>query len=175
MAVRGLESRAGRSVALVTIHTVVLIVLALIIAYLIYTILRLRKGDYSQLANRMAKKSRDSLEVLKPCPLCGTMLHRGERIRTVVFSGDGRTKREEELRPGQRASRQNPIEDAISHMFGCPHCYGPQAHADRRCPVCNDILAINDYVVARLFIREGRKHLHVLGCTRCRAGSRRLG
>ncbi len=158
-----------------TVHTIVLIVLIFIIAYLVYTIVRLRKGDYSQLANRMAKKSRESLEVLKPCPLCNTMLHRGERIRTVMFSGDGRTKREEELRPGQRASRTGHVEDAITHMYGCPHCHGPNAHARRRCPVCQEVLENDDYVLARLFVRQGRKHLHVLGCTRCRTGSRRLG
>ncbi|MFP4484031.1 MAG: hypothetical protein ACOCYG_00245 [Spirochaetota bacterium] len=158
-----------------TVHTIVLIVLICIIAYLVFTILRLRKGGYTQLANRMARKSRESLEVLKPCPLCNTMLHRGERIRTVVFSGDGRTKREEVLRPGQRTNRAGHVEDAITHMYGCPHCYGPGAHAGRRCPVCQESLEDHDYVVARLFVRQGRKHLHVLGCTRCRTGSRRLG
>ena len=164
-----------RSKHQVTIHTVVLFVLVLIIAYLLYTIVRLRKTDYSQLANRMAKKSRESLDVLKPCPLCNTMLHRGERIRTVVFSGDEKSRHEEDLRPGQRVGTEGRVEDAIAHMYGCRHCYGSDAHADRRCPVCNDVLKDDDYVVARLFVRTGRKHLHVLGCTRCRAGSRRLG
>jgi uncharacterized protein with PIN domain len=159
----------------VTIHTIVLGILVLIIAYLLYTIVRLRKADYSQLANRMAKKSRESLDVLKPCPLCNTMLHRGERIHTVVFSGDGGSRRKEEIRPGQRAGDDDRMQDAIAHMYGCPHCYGPRSEAQRRCPVCNDVLQDDDYVVARLFIRKGRKHLHVLGCTRCRAGSRRSG
>lgn len=155
-----------------TIHTIVLLILTAIIAYLVYTIIRLRKGDYRQLADRMAQKSRESLEVLKPCPLCNTMLQRGERVRSIVFSGDGKTRHEEQIRPGQRAGPDTRIQEAITHMLGCPHCYGPQARADRRCPVCNDVLAEEDYVIARMFIRKGRKHIHVLGCTRCRGRSR---
>jgi len=152
------------------------------VGYLIYTIIKLRDTDYSFLANRMAKRSRDSLEVLKPCPLCNTMLRRGERLHSVVYSGGPTQQRSheaaaasksenapEDSRRSERASK----EDTLTHIFGCPYCYPANEQYPRYCPVCERKLGEEDYVMARMFTRKPRSHIHVLGCTRCRGpGSR---
>lgn len=60
------------------------------------------------------------------------------------------------------------------HMFGCPYCDSRAGRSNghdrtpRYCPVCTGLLGEEDHAVARLFERRDRKHLHVLGCTRCR-------
>lgn len=92
---------------------------------------------------------------VRPCPLCGSNLGSGETVRTTVFE------------------TQNPGESMV-HMFGCPHCdtrtgrSNGSSRSPRYCPVCSATLDTTDHVIARLFERRERKHLHVLGCTRCR-------
>lgn len=89
----------------------------------------------------------------KPCPLCLTPLERGQRVHSVVYPGTG---------------------DKIVEIYGCPNCRpkGGPTKAARVCPVCKQTLEEKDYVVGRMFERTaGRKHLHVLGCTRCRKGA----
>lgn len=64
--------------------------------------------------------------------------------------------------------------DRIVEVYGCPNCRpkGGSAKAARICPVCKQKLGEHDYVVGRMFERESnRKHLHILGCTRCRKGA----
>jgi uncharacterized protein YbaR (Trm112 family) len=89
----------------------------------------------------------------RPCPLCQTPLERGQRVHSVVY-------------PGKT--------DKLVEIYGCPNCRpktGP-TKAARVCPVCRQTLADTDYVVGRMFQRSNkRKHLHVLGCTRCRKGA----
>jgi hypothetical protein len=36
------------------------------------------------------------------------------------------------------------------------------------CPVCGKEVPRDGYVIARMFDKPGRKHVHVLGCTGCR-------
>ena len=132
----------------------------------------------------MAKRSRSSFEVLKPCPICHTMLRRGERLHTVVYTGGGRRPRDdggggagdasragEQSEPEGSARRRD--EDTLTHIFGCPYCYPPDDDHPRYCPVCERKLGPDDYVIARMFNRAPRSHVHVLGCTQCRGpGSR---
>lgn len=150
--------------------------------YLVYTIIKLRDTDYSFLANRMAKRSRDSFEVLKPCPLCSTMLRRGERLHSVVYSG-GRaqasgeetvsTSSVEDVSDGSQQPKQVSKDDTLTYIYGCPYCYPANDQYPRYCPVCERKLGEKDYVVARMFAKKPRNHVHVLGCTRCRGpGSR---
>lgn len=142
----------------------VLILMAGVVGALILTLVRLRKSDFSLLANKMAEKTRDNFEVLKPCPLCGTMLRRGETVHSVVFSGGALAK-------GSRSGS----EDYLAHLFGCPYCYPANQEHPRECPVCNRKIPGDGYVVARMFEKPGRKHVHVLGCTECRMPSQRRG
>ena len=136
----------------------VMILMVGVVATLIYAMVRLRKSNYSLLANRMARKTRDNFEVLKPCPLCGTMLRRGETVHSVVFSG------------GANAEKKGPgrTPDYLTHIFGCPYCYPANRDQPRLCPVCRKKVPDDGYVIARMFDKPGRKHVHVLGCTACR-------
>lgn len=140
-----------------TMEGAVLVVMAVIVGLLIYTLLKLGRSDYRLLANRMARKSRAHLEVLKPCPLCGAMLRRGETVHSVVFSG-----------PSPRDRSSSRPEDSLAHLFGCPYCYPVNDDHPRVCPVCSARISDDGYVVARMFEKPGRKHVHVLGCTECR-------
>lgn len=140
------------------------------VALLIYSLLRFGKGGGvvrgKTHASGAAVSGNKGLEVLRPCPLCRTMLRRGERVHTVVYSGPPAP---------QGVARRGEVRDAITHMFGCPYCKpGSSSAANARtCPVCRATLPKDAYVVARMFEREGRKHIHVLGCTECRSGARR--
>jgi hypothetical protein len=139
----------------------VMILMVGVVAALIYALVTLRKSNYSLLANRMAQKTRDNLEVLKPCPLCGTMLRRGETVRSVVFSGGAAVSKT----TGSRSGR--PV-DYLTHIFGCPYCHPANREHPRECPVCKKIVPDDGYVIARMFDKPDRKHVHVLGCTHCR-------
>ena len=97
-----------------------------------------------------------SEEATRPCPVCGSRLRRGELVKTQVFSG------------GDKPRRQGEVKEAMAHMFGCKYCY-PEGVA-RHCPVCKKELGSGDYIIARMFLRVDKKHMHVLGCTRCRTG-----
>ncbi|MFP4637680.1 MAG: hypothetical protein ACLFM6_04505 [Spirochaetaceae bacterium] len=126
----------------------------------------------------MAKRSRKSFEVLKPCPLCNTMLRRGERLHTVVYGGRARRATEAGTNAGaggdaSGAGSSGRLQESISYIYGCPYCYPPNEHYPRYCPVCERKLGTEDYVVARMFNRSPRSHVHVLGCTRCRGPGRR--
>lgn len=136
----------------------VMILMVGVVAALIYTLVKLRKSDFSLLANRGAQKTRDNFEVLKPCPLCGTMLRRGETVHSVVFSGGTKAKDPDPTRPA----------DYLTHIFGCPYCHPANSKHPRKCPVCGKIVPDDGYVIARMFDKPGKKHVHVLGCTNCR-------
>jgi uncharacterized protein with PIN domain len=150
------------------IQTVVIIILAGIVGYLVYTLVRMKDSDYSYLANRMAKRTRRSFEVLKPCPLCDTMLRKGETVHTVVYTGAKKKAVGDDQDDGYETASTSSVEESMVHMFGCPYCYPANDDHPRRCPVCKDELDADDYVIARMFMRNRKKHVHVLGCTRCR-------
>ena len=77
----------------------------------------------------------------------------------------------EQRTPDRNAPRRD--EDTLTHIFGCPYCYPPDDEHPRYCPVCERKLGAEDYVIARMFNRAPRSHVHVLGCTQCRGpGSR---
>jgi hypothetical protein len=131
-----------------------LLILAAIVAALLISLIHLRRSDYSALADRMAGRSRNQLKVMKPCPLCHTLLEPGETVHTVVYSGDEKDAR-----------------DSVVHMFGCPYCYPTNDRYQRVCPVCRHEIPADGFVVARMFTKGTRKHVHVLGCTTCRSGA----
>lgn len=133
----------------------------LVIGLLLASLVHLRRRDYSILSNHMAKRTRENLQLLKPCPLCGELLKPGERVHTIVFSGEPEGRR---LRDRERPA------DSMVHMFGCPYCYPANGNHRRICPVCKEELADDGYVIARMFEKRPRNHVHVLGCTRCRTG-----
>ena len=146
-------------------HVAVLILMIAVVCALVYLIFRLGRSDYNQLANSMAKRSRESFEVLRPCPLCGKMLRRGETVHSVVFSGGQEGYATDDT--GSRRGRSRPT-DSLAHLFGCPYCYPANGENRRICPVCRKEISAEGYVIARMFEKPGKKHVHVLGCTQCR-------
>ncbi|KGE71584.1 hypothetical protein [Spirochaeta lutea] len=163
----------------------VIILLGILIIILIASIIRLGGRNFTQLADAMADMSRQNFKVLRPCPLCKSLLKPGEKVRMKVFTAPSPKKKSTQ---GTKAAMG--IQDSLVHIYGCPYCdersgpadLGPEesraeiipfgkATPDRRCPACKAVLRKTDYVVARMFEQEGKKpHLHVLGCTRCRSG-----
>jgi hypothetical protein len=162
------------------IYTIVLLLVAGIVGYLIYTIVHLRKSGYYELANRMARRSRESFQVLKPCPICGAMLRRGETVHTHVYSKDSGDAEPTVGGGGSGGSLGAPgaaglgtggrPKEALVHMFGCPYCYPANDKYPRICPVCRRELPADGFLYARMFYRGSRRHVHVLGCTECRMG-----
>ena len=143
----------------------VLAAMVVVVGILVYLVIRLGRTDFTHLAHRMARRTRQSFEVLKPCPLCSTMLRRGQTVRSVVFSG--------ERGPATEEDRAERAADTIAHLYGCPYCYPANNEHPRICPVCRRAVEPDGYVYARMFRRPGRRHVHVLGCTGCRQGRKK--
>ena len=122
-----------------------------------------RRGMQKTAADEKGERPRE------PCPICGSRLEKGQRIRSVVFRDDPNSTREH-----------------MVHIFGCPYCCPPTGTARRQCPVCRQTIPPEGYLVGRMWEKRGpargvpedgstavsaqrrRTHLHVLGCTECR-------
>jgi hypothetical protein len=86
----------------------------------------------------------------KVCPVCTMLMLKGDRLKTIVFP-----------------PRKSTDIDCIMHIKGCYSCLNNKV--PRHCPICKATLTVNDFLLARMFKRPGRKsHVHVLGCNRCR-------
>ena len=145
------------------IEYLAIILLLILVIVLFISIFRFGKKDYQNLALVMAGRERKAFEVLKPCPLCATMLRKGQTVKSKVIeiatssSGD------------KFAANRMGVKETIAHVFGCPYCWPYSSEHRRVCPFCKAELGQDDYVIARYFEKaQGRNHLHVLGCTRCR-------
>ncbi|MDR2020767.1 MAG: DUF3185 family protein [Treponema sp.] len=102
--------------------------------------------------DRSRKKKRDSLREGIPgaprtCPVCSARLERGERVKSSAFPAMGKA-------------------DRLMHITGCPYCL--EGERPRTCPVCGTSLKPKEFLIARMFEKPGRSHVHVLGCSRCR-------
>jgi hypothetical protein len=82
------------------------------------------------------------------CPVCSAKLAPGELVKSSAFPS---------LTGGT---------DRLMHIRGCVYCLNGERA--RMCPVCGAHLGENDILIARMFERPHRAHVHVLGCTRCR-------
>ena len=104
------------------------------------------------------------------CPLSGSRLGPGQRVRTAAFPGEA---------------------ERLVYVYGCPLCFGDAAsHASaghtaaghtsaghshtlqrrlsRRCPVCRRELSPESYAVGRMWDGEDKTYLRVMGCPSCR-------
>ena len=144
-----------------------LFLLAILIAYLVLCLMAGRPLFVSRKASANGRSGRKKKwwqfgkaagsggDSLKTCPICGSLLEKGQLVKSIVFQG------------GVKAGN---ITERMSHIFGCPHCYPANNKTPRICPVCQKTLSPDGYLVARMFERPDRqrKHVHVLGCTSCR-------
>ncbi|MDR3161114.1 MAG: hypothetical protein LBU28_05805 [Spirochaetaceae bacterium] len=87
---------------------------------------------------------------VRTCPLCTARLDAGERVKSTAF-------------PSMRGK-----DSRIMHISGCVYCL--DGSRLRTCPVCDADLGVEDVLIARIFDKPGRSHVHVLGCSRCRKG-----
>jgi hypothetical protein len=135
-----------------------LFLLAILIAYLVLSLMAgralfVRTREAGAQKRRLWKTGRRAGgDSLKTCPVCASLLGKGQLIKSVVFQG------------GVKAGN---ITERMSHIFGCPFCYPANNKNPRICPVCRQIIPADGYLIARMFEKPGRerKHVHVLGCT----------
>ncbi|RKX79335.1 MAG: hypothetical protein DRP87_03450 [Spirochaetes bacterium] len=129
-----------------SIEIFVLIILASVIGFLLFMLLKARRIESS------SRKMSPSPGSTKPCPLCGTGLVKNkEQVKSMVYPG----------KP-----------DKIMHIFGCPYCYPANSEIKRICPVCKKPLKPEGFVIARVYEKRPRTHIHVIGCTECKKGLR---
>lgn len=138
------------------ISYIVMLVLAAIIVILLFSIRTLGRGNYNQLAAKMADKDRHKIEVLKPCPVCGHLNRKNETVHSVYYSKSAK-------------GHKLPVDEIHTEIFGCPYCWPANDEHPRVCPVCKKTLPPDGFLVARTFRKPGQKdHVHVIGCTECK-------
>lgn len=125
----------------------VAILLAIILTIIIISLLKKGKketGGDEPFRNRNAYRN---------CPICGTPLLRGETVHSHLYPG----------KP-----------DGMMYIYGCPFCHAKHPRfkggrdVERHCPFCKGIIPESGWVVARVFEKPEKTHVHVLGCTECR-------
>jgi hypothetical protein len=127
--------------------------LILFLALIIVVLLWGKKGKSSQGQTSASPTSTEEAKG-RPCPLCFSPLIPGERVHSVVYA--------------------SAATDKIMEIHGCVYCYTSHPKGakiklqPRFCPVCKKQLSDDQVVTARVFPREGKDHIHVLGCPNCR-------
>lgn len=124
-------------------YIIVLSLLVLIALLLFIYLFSSRK----QAENRRKKVPQTDEKAGKHCPLCGELLTNGERIHSVIYPGEP---------------------DKLMEIYGCPHCESKPGK--RKCPVCKKTMAADSILIARVFEKPGKTHVHVLGCSSCYSG-----
>jgi predicted amidophosphoribosyltransferase len=103
-------------------------------------------NSYKGMINHVASTEPDQMGRIRKCPLCGSSLINNKRVNSVLFPG----------KP-----------DSLMEINGCPYCYPANLEITRICPVCKKEVPKDGHVIARVFIKPNKKHVHVLGCTAC--------
>lgn len=116
-----------------------------VIVLLIFLLLLDRKGRRRDTINRVPVEPPPLGKTTK-CPLCGSTLMNNKRVKSVLFPG----------KP-----------DSMMEINGCPYCFPVNSDIKRICPVCKKEVPEDGHVIARVFIKPNKKHVHVLGCTGC--------
>ncbi len=123
-----------------TFTFLVIIFTGITVAVLLLLLLRSDKRGYG------GEKGNNTSGTGSSCPICGSGLKGNERVKSVLFPGSP---------------------DRMMEIYGCPRCYPSNPEIKRICPVCGKELAPESVLIARAFIKPGRKHVHVLGCSEC--------
>ncbi len=125
------------------LHIAVLIISGILIILLLFYLTK-KSGS-----NHYTVKKSEISPPSKPCPLCREALKPGETVHSVLFPG----------KP-----------DSLMEIYGCPYCEHPGSPRKRICPVCKKQLTDDGMLIARVFEKPGKKHVHVLGCNSCYSG-----
>ncbi len=127
------------------IELLILAALAVIIVLLLGIFFKLDRDRYAPDTSDGIEDARETAET--PCPLCNSILHRGEKVHSVLYPGK---------------------DERLVEIYGCPYCYPQRSSIERICPVCGRSLAPDDLVYARMFTASAHKpHIHVNGCSIC--------
>lgn len=132
--------------------TVQLLVLAMVGAFLLWFGYRLFIGfglPGGGPGGRRFKGETGVAGAPRTCPVCAARLLHGERVKSSAYPSMGGS-------------------DRLMHIFGCPYCLTFDFPRERACPVCGKRLSPNSHLIARIFDKPGRSHVHVLGCSICR-------
>ncbi|MCP4296952.1 MAG: hypothetical protein GY786_15220 [Proteobacteria bacterium] len=127
---------------------VVAFILALILLYIIISMLKERK-------NSEISRFQSTGTTYRDCPICGYPLKRGETVHSHLYPG----------KP-----------DGMMYIYGCPYCFRDHPKlieikdVRRICPYCRTDIPEDGWVIARVFEKPEKTHVHVLGCTVCRKG-----
>ena len=82
------------------------------------------------------------------CLVCSRKLSKGEHVKTIAYpSGASKISR-------------------LIYVNGCTNCLNNDFI--RQCPICGIDMSLTDYLVARMFERRSKNHVHVLGCNHCK-------
>ncbi|GMO23190.1 MAG: hypothetical protein Ta2B_02300 [Termitinemataceae bacterium] len=124
--------------------------IAAVIVFIIF-FWKLNKGD-----EKPVRKKRADTQIAegvrganRVCPICAALFLHGETVQSKRFPSTGRF-------------------DRLLHISGCPHCLNGERQ--RLCPICGSELSVDDYLVARIWERPGKSHVHVSGCIHCCMG-----
>ena len=126
--------------------TIALILFCLFMGGLIYYLLHKKTNSGSIKTSPTLISDKDDKTKL-PCILCGTPLQKHEKMHSKEVKGE---------------------KDSIVYMYGCPHCYGPQANAVKTCPICKRQIPYEAFLTGRMWkTRKGKMHLHISSCPLC--------
>ncbi len=131
------------------VQSLVLVIMGVLLLWFGYSLFsNLSKNTSSRGGKKRRKHVKEGVPgAPRTCPVCSALLDRGERVKSSAFPSMGGA-------------------DRLMHISGCPHCL--TGGRPRKCPVCGVMLKSEEILIARMFEKPGRSHVHVLGCTRCR-------
>lgn len=137
------------------LEALLLVIAAVVLLWFGYTLFFGRKGRSSSqnpgfFWTRRKKRPRGEGLPGAPqtCPVCCAKLVEGELVKSRAFPS------------------LNGGNDRLMHIRGCLYCL--KGERKRNCPVCGISLTEEEFLVARMFERPRRPHVHILGCSRCR-------
>ncbi len=131
------------------IQSLILVIIGMLLLWFGYSLFSHLARQSSFSGRRKKKKTAEESFPGAPrtCPVCSARLERGERVQSSAFPSMGGA-------------------DRLMHISGCPYCLAESRV--RSCPVCGNLLKPEEVLIARMFEKPGRSHVHVLGCSKCR-------
>jgi hypothetical protein len=84
----------------------------------------------------------------RTCPICAARFEHGENVRSKRF-------------PAVEGKEERTL-----HILGCIYC--ADGERERLCPVCKATLTVDEWLTAKIFSREDKDHVHIVGCNHCR-------